>query len=525
EQGKLDLDADVNKYITNFQIDDTYPGQPVTMRHIMTHSAGFEDGGLGYLILDDINDTIPLADAMKKYEPARVNAPGAQTAYSNYATSIAGLVVQNLSGQAFNDYVKTNIFDVLGMDSSSFYEPLPENLNDNMAVAYKFEAGKYVAQPFEIVASFSPAGAASATATDMIKFAQAILNGGELDGARILRADTVEQMLTRNFSHDPHMMGLALGFYETEHSGVRLLGHGGDTAFFHSELAIDQSNNLAFFVSFSGAGGSKVRSSFATSFYEAFNAQEIVPVTPPADFAERAGKYAGEYRFWRSSFTKVEKALGITGGLNVAPTANNTLLFAFGASPKEYVEIDKNLFRQVGGESKLAFQENTSGDITGFVIDGAPFMSTYKSPFYLTSGFNQGFLALSLLMFVGVLLKLAYRWKTHREMQGTEKTLNRAVLYTAGLNMLVIIIGAIVLTAFGDRLQFGVPTPIAMWLWLPIFSTIAGFYLAYNAVTVWKDGLLASIWARVRYSLLAAAGLFMAWFYYFWNLLGFNYFS
>ena len=269
EQGKLDLDTDVNTYLTTFKIKDTFD-QPITLRNILTHTTGFEDGALGYLIVDDPAKTIPLGDAMKKSQPLRVNPPGAQTAYSNYATALAGLIVSNVSGLAFNDYIQQKILDPLGMTQSSFVEPLPERLADSMADSYKFENGGMVEQPFEIITGFGPAGALSSSATDMIRFGQAILNGGELDGVRILQAETVNEMLTRNFSHDDRLMGMALGFYEVDENGSRLVGHGGDTRWFHSYLGIVKEHELTLFVSFGGPGGSAVRSSFTPAFYDEF---------------------------------------------------------------------------------------------------------------------------------------------------------------------------------------------------------------------------------------------------------------
>ncbi len=77
-------------------------------------------------------------------------------------------------------------------------------------------------------------------------------------------------MLKRAFSHDDRLMGMALGFYEEQHNGVRLVGHGGDTQYFHSYLGVDAANDLTFFVSFGGPGGSVVRSAFAPAFYNEY---------------------------------------------------------------------------------------------------------------------------------------------------------------------------------------------------------------------------------------------------------------
>jgi CubicO group peptidase (beta-lactamase class C family) len=123
---------------------------------------------------------------MVRYQPLRVNPPGAQTAYSNYATALAGLIASNISGLSFQDLIEQKIFDPIGMQSSSFVEPLPERLEAHMATSYSPEGGNFVEKPFEIISSFAPAGALSATSTDMVRFGQAVLNGGELEGNRIL---------------------------------------------------------------------------------------------------------------------------------------------------------------------------------------------------------------------------------------------------------------------------------------------------------------------------------------------------
>jgi CubicO group peptidase (beta-lactamase class C family) len=531
EQGKLDLDTDVNTYLDSFKIRDTFE-QPITLRHIMTHTAGFEDGALGYLIIDDPAEVVPLRESMERYQPARVNPPGAQTAYSNYATAVAGLIVSNISGMPFNDYLQKNIFEPLGMENATFEEPLPERLAGQMAVSYTVETGTFTEKPFEIITGFGPAGAQSASATDMVKFAQAMLNGGELDGRRILRAETVKQMLTRNFSHDDRLMGMALGFYEDDYNGFRVVGHGGDTQWFHSLLGIDQQNGLTFFVSFGGPGGSIVRSSFAPAFYDKFFPREEAPPVPPEDFAERAGKYAGTYGFWRSNFSKIEKALGLAGGLQVAPTEDNTLVISFSDKAKQYAEVEKNLFREldptialIGGFSPrlLAFQENAAGEVTGLVIDGLPFMSLRKLPVYETGPFNFALLGFALLVFLGVLLRRFYQRAAIRGLRAADRTAVNAATWAAAANWLVLIAGAIVISIVADQMFTRIPLLFKLWLVLPIVAVVAGLYLLFRTWGVWSGGLLGGTWPRVRYTVVTLSALFMCWFYWFWNILGFQY--
>src|SRR5690606_35310692 len=125
EQGKLDLDADINQYI-DFEIP-LYDGILVTLRQVMTHSAGFEEQFRALITADPAAIT-PLGEALKYWVPERIHAPGTTPAYSNYATALAGHVVERVSGESFDDYIERHIFQPLGMSNSSFRQPLPPAL-------------------------------------------------------------------------------------------------------------------------------------------------------------------------------------------------------------------------------------------------------------------------------------------------------------------------------------------------------------------------------------------------------------
>ena len=534
EQGKLDLDTDVNKYLKTFKIKDTYPGEPVTLRHILTHTPGFEDGGVGYLIIEDFDKAIPLRDAMEKYQPKRVNPPGVQTAYSNYATALAGLIVSNISGMSFNDYINKNIFEPLNMNHSTFEEPLPEELKNNMAIGYAYEKGRFTEKPFEIISSFGPAGAMSASSTDMANFALAFLNGGSFEGNynidgrnysnRILQEATVTEMLTQNFSHDSRFPGMALGFYESSVNGNRLVGHGGDTQYFHSDLAIDLENDLAIFVSFSGAGGAKVRSVIIPAFYNEFFPVVVSPLSISEDFNERANRYAGSYLFWRSNFSTIEKAfLNLGGAVKVAPSSENTIVVTMGDDVRQFIEIDENLFQERGGKAKIAFQENESGKINGMIFDVYPFMSMYKASMWKGQSFNFLFIGLSVIVFLGVILRLAYQWSIYKSLPKEEKDATTSAIVAAGLNLGFFIFGIIALSVDGDTLfSIGFTPLMKFWLLFPILATIAGGYQIYQSMMVWKNNYWG-IWKRIRFSIISLCCLFMIWFYYYWNILGYNY--
>ncbi|RZL27893.1 MAG: class A beta-lactamase-related serine hydrolase, partial [Rubrivivax sp.] len=132
EQGKLDLDVDLNKYL-----DFTIPGRngrALTLRHVMTHTTGFEETARDLLTYD--TGTPDLGQVLKRYIPPYVYDPGTTPGYSNYATALAGYIVQRVSGKPFDDYIEQHVFGPLGMTLSTFRQPLPAKLQPLMSQGY-----------------------------------------------------------------------------------------------------------------------------------------------------------------------------------------------------------------------------------------------------------------------------------------------------------------------------------------------------------------------------------------------------
>jgi CubicO group peptidase (beta-lactamase class C family) len=523
ELGKLNLDTDVNDYLKSFQVEDTWPGQPVTLRHIMTHTAGFEDGMLGYLIIDDPARIIPLDTSLAKYQPRRINPPGQHTAYSNWATALAGLIVSNVSGIPFNEYIQQNIFDTLGMKNASFSEPLPPELDANMAKSYTYTDGRYNEQRYEIISNFGPAGAAALTAHDMSIFARALLNGGAHEGRRILKPQTLAQMIDEGFAHDERVRGMGLGFLKRNFgpSDFHNFGHDGGTTMFASHFGLSLNYNFMLFSSFSGPGMRETHQAFVKSFYDQFFPHEVNALTPPIDFADRSQRYEGTYHSWRSNFTKIDALLRLFGGMKVVALPDNVLMI----DGTRYVEIERNLFREVDGYGRVAFQEDQNGLITGFVVDGFGVMQLYKAPFYETPGFTAGLLAFSAAIFVGVFLRLAYQWPLFRTLQGAEQNVFLASIFAAAANLLFLIFAAVGISQGLIALMYELPMTLKFALLFPMLATVAALSHSYFAIQVWRQRWLGSVWARIRYSLITLCTLIMVWFYDYWNLLGFNYFS
>jgi len=251
ENGKVDLDADVNRYI-DFVIPP-FEGKPIRVRDLFSHTLGMSD-----LAYDEKEWTKQESyqSFLKTHVPQRLWAPGTEISYSNYGASLAGYIVERVSGEAFNAYVTRHIFQPLGMTHTTFAEPLTGENAANMALGYQFADGRFKARPYERYAKIMPAGSAASTAPDMARFMLAMLGDGALDGKRILKPASVALLESDSIANTPGQPGMAHGFMVAREQGPRMVGHGGNTADFHSYLLLAPQAGLGFFVSFTGGDAS-----------------------------------------------------------------------------------------------------------------------------------------------------------------------------------------------------------------------------------------------------------------------------
>ncbi len=548
ERGQLDLDADVNTYLKDFQIPATFP-EPITMKHLMTHTPGFEDGALGFLFVRDASKIVPLSQSLAAHIPLRVRPPGTYSSYSNFGTALAGLIVANISGMSFEEYVEKNIFAPLGMEHSTFREPLPPAIAADMATGYKHESGIYKPQDFEFITNFGPAGALSSSAEDMARFMIAHLQNGRFGDARILEEATAQKMHSQIYTLDPRLPGMAYGFYETRLNGQRIIGHGGDTLWFHTNLALLPVHNVGLYVSYVTHGG-RARLELLKGFLDRyFPAPDSPSPQKPEDFKERGQRFAGAYRFTRHNWSTIEKLTALASTLSVSVTDKGTLqLSGLGENPAQFVQVEPLLFQQLDGWHTLAFKEGEGGEITHMFIGMLPFMPTYRVPWYEAP--PVGFLPviLGLLLCLTMLISAFYHWRLTRHhavaspslVAGSPSTASpssaaslsiaaRWAIRLAVLAALLTIIFAVgllaVVQAGQDDLIYELPKSLTAVLILPHITALLSLVIFFFALLSW---LRARDWGwrffrRLHYSLFALAMLALAWFYAHWNLLGFKY--
>jgi CubicO group peptidase (beta-lactamase class C family) len=520
EQGKLDLDTDVNQYLNTFKIKDTFPGQPVTMRHIMTHTAGFEEGWAGYLIVTDQDKLMPLAEAMAKYQPARVYAPGERVAYSNWATATAGLIVANVSGENFETYIENHFLEPLGMTHATFREPLPDQLAEFEAKPYIYSGGRYVADDFEFISNFGPAGSSSISAADMMKFGQMILNGGSYQGQQLLKPETIQYMLDNGYVKDPRLNGMALGFMEWSYGykGMQLFGHGGATTKFFSHLGISKPEDLVIFVSVSH--DYEILDAFLNNFYGAYFSEPLVELTPSADFAAQADKYTGTYVSSRDNFTGIESVLRIVSNVRVTLMPDNTLSI----DGERYVQQDGNLFRHLYKNKWLAFVEDEHGKITGFAYDGWGFSELYRAKWWETSTYNFMLLALCLIISLLVLIRSPLQWKHYAACGHAAKRAYATTLVLSICNLLFLLLVALIFSV-SNTLMYEIPVTLTIALCASTITLPVALFHLYTSIQSWLGHGIPGTWSKIKHTVITLVGLLMVSFYYTWNFIGFHYFS
>jgi CubicO group peptidase (beta-lactamase class C family) len=527
EQGKIDLNADVNTYLKEFKIPETFP-EPITMTHLMTHTPGFEEKATG-MAARTAQDLMPLDKFLAEYMPARVRPPGVITSYSNYGTALAGYIVEVVSGFKFETYVKENIFDPLGMTHSTFSQPLPTDLAEHMSVGYKFEKGVFKADEFELIHGMTPAGSMSASGTDMARFMIAHLQKGRFGEKRILSEDTAKIMHSQLFTHDPHIVGNAHGFWEMKYNNVYALEHGGDTLLFHSFLVLLLDHNMGFFVSYNSVGGGgPARTQLIESILDQYYPMPVkADLEPPGDFKKRAKKFTGTYLMARTNRSTYEKIANLFMTYKVGATKEGTLLIPAGSSrARQYVEIEPLVFQQINGQDRVVFREDDEGHISHLFVGRNPYVAAIKLAWYETPMVHFTILGVIMLVFLSVL-----RWPLSAlalqicktKVETTEAP--RSARWTAGIMaalFIVFLIGLLLVFKDPNEVMFGVPAALKLLLGLPLLAGVMAVVVLFYTLWAWIKGYW-TVCARVHYTLVFFAAVAFLWFLYYWNLLGFRY--
>jgi CubicO group peptidase (beta-lactamase class C family) len=531
EQGKIDLDADVNTYL-DFKIP-AREGKPVTMRNLMQHTAGFEEQAKG--IMTDDPQSPSYEALLKQWVPERVFAPGSTPAYSNYGASLAGYIVQRISGESFDDYIDKHIFQPLDMKYSSFRQPLPANLVPLMSKGYS--AASEPAHKYEIVGP-APAGSLASPAEDMAHFMIAHLQNGEYQGNRILRAETAEMMHNSPLTVLPPLNRMELGFFETNINGREVIAHLGDTNYFHTSLHLFLKDGVGFYVSFNSLGKAGAAGSLRDALFDDFadryfplvdNSKAIDAQTAASHAAMMKGSWANS-RGSQSSFLAVA---GLLGQTKVGVNAKGELVLPFNGlngKPRHWVEIAPFVWRDPD-DHKYVAAKVVDGKVVRFSFDElSPFMVFDRVPWYQ----DAAWLVPALCAALGALLLTALLWPVtaivRRRFSATlalePKALRAYRMSKVGAILILAGLGVWTLTFSKmlndyNHLSSKFDSTLHLTQFFGVIAFIGGFALIlWNLKAVWTGQRRwpAKLWSVV----LALSALIVLWIAFVFNLLSFG---
>jgi CubicO group peptidase (beta-lactamase class C family) len=528
EQNKLDLDADVNTYL-DFQVTPAF-GRPITLRNLMTHTGGFEEE-IRDILLTDAKKATHLREYLIENQPHRIFPPGEVPAYSNYGVGLGGYVVERVSGEPFEQYVAEHIFEPLAMKHSSFNQPLLEGLSSLASDGYRNSTEK-PAVGFEIF-SPAPAGGVSSTSSDMGRFALALLNGGEWEGHRILKPESLSAMWTKQFVASDALPPMCMGFYQTWRNGLHFIGHDGDLIAFHSMFLLEPREKLVLFVSYNSAGSApKTRAEIVTAF-----ADRYYPYSQKTEFQklpfEEVHAIAGTYMGTRRSESTRLKLGNLIWQTEATVDKDGVLKVEDFKDLRGHVRrwktIGKDLWQDENDQRRMFAIRDSSGKIVRIAV-GFPGVQFERVPWRENSKWIFPVLVLSLvvllLVVIAVLLRLGRRVflskrPAVKEQAGTIRLTAGAKL--AAVAWTVLVTGMAMLMSRLENETILPSRAIDKYFVMMNLLTGAAIFLSLFAILaglrVWQRSDTRFI-SKLKFSLVALACLFLTWFSVHWHLIG-----
>lgn len=517
DRDRIAPDAPVDDHLEAVDIPQTYD-EPITLKHLATHTPGFEVRGQG----DSVRNpkyVRPLAESVSTDVPARVRPPGELPQYTNYAAALTGQLISDITDQRFGSFVAESVFEPLGMSNSTF-QPAPSALVPGDGVAVEDVVSFY--------SDVAPASGLHTTGADMARLLRAHLNGGVVDGERILSERAVEEMHRQWYTPHERVDGMAFGLFRESRGDAQLVRHGGGVPQFACEFALLPEDGIGLFVVAHGEEASEAKQEVVDTLLQRF-----APVDSSGDrrtpdgMPERADELSGRYRSVNTTDnTTAEKLVfGLLTGqsIDVRVADDGRLITEQGDSTDEWVEIEPLVFEHVEEDATLLFREE-DGTVT-HLLDG---LGAYERIGYHERLSVQGRVAIvaAVTALTGLLgWPAAAGWRRYRGGESLPTSATRARwIAGAGVSGLALFILALLGVAVAVASMDG-PTlfnrPPA-WFEAVLIVPTLGAVATVGAIGYGARAWLRSEWtlaSRVHYSAVVAATVGLYWLLQYWNLL------
>lgn len=526
ERGAVDLDADVNDYLDGMQIEEAF-GQPVTLRHLMHHRAGFEGSMRLFAVADD--DPRTLAELVAEHQPARVFRPGTRTSYSNWGSALAALVVEQVAGVDYATFLREEILEPLGMHDTTELPPalMSESQRERLATGYRRKLGALELQGFMQIGAYWPAGGLASTATDMARWMRFHLNGGELDGVRLMSRETHAAMFTRGFDDRPGAADVAHGFQDRHYRGVRTLGHAGGTAAFLTNMSIIPELGTGVFVSHNTTATPFMFEHFPDLVVDRLLGHVHVPFEARRDEAgaEALADLSGTYLNNRRVFTSFAALFGLMNAVNIeALSADDIVATLMG---------EEALFRRVPGHDDLF--ESANGHRLQVIRDERGWPEAIADPMGVHTAERVGVLNSPSALFVGIGLAALFAlttalgawWRLGRRRNKGLAAWVASGAATLGVVAVAVLVTAVIVLAAGFAdfdiadMPGNYPTSEMFFMhWAGWGTAIAALVMLLGQWPAWRAAGGWGLWRRVHFALFTLAVLLLVLQLWQWRVFG-----
>ena len=498
EQGMLDLDEDVNTYLKNVEVAEAFD-EPVTMRHLMSHRAGFESSIVLFSVADD--DPRTLSELLSDHQPKRVNPPGFRTSYSNWGAALAAQVVEDVAGMPYKTYLQDEILTPLGMNNT--VTDLPAEMSDErqrfLATGYKVNQGAIDLQNYMQLGQYWPAGGMASTATDMERWMQFHLNGGQLDTVRLMRPETHTQMWTRAYNDRPHGADVAHGFQDVYYRGIRVLGHGGGTAAFLTNMVMVPELNLGVFTSQNGSYGFSQIRQLGAFIVDILINESNQPLSYETGSTEGTLELEGAYLNNRRVFSTFAAVLALGGESTVAPVSDSSFVLSGGGTQTYFKKMKAydDMYEDAEG-TRISVIRDDKGNVAA-IADGSGVHTLERIGFMSMYSTMLGSFVLVLLLSFTSLIGTWRRFRKN-ENQGGKTKFAAAIRFLAALAVLTFTAAVVYMLIESSNIDS---------------SSIAGNYPILSMTLTHYAG-----WFVAIMSLIAIAGLWPVWSGEGWKIIG-----
>jgi CubicO group peptidase (beta-lactamase class C family) len=524
EDGKLKLDGDVNHYLNSFQLKYKF-NNPITVRHILTHTAGFDVSNIGTAVRAE-KDVIPLAQYLEKRMPPQIRPAGKIITYSNQGYALLGLIVEEVSGLPFSEYISQKILQPLEMNYSGFKRQA--ELKDNYATSYLQKNTQLIPYKPQFEHNY-PAGALSSTASDMGHYISMFLNNGKYKRVQILDSASINKMFHTPFrQYEKAKYGWLLGFQESYWNGIQICGHGGEIQGFESQLTLIPEKNIGLFIS---VNSSSYPNSRSRVFIEQFihnlltqllpgtieEKEEPKVTTTIGSVDEPLEKFTGTYRYTYYSNKTLDK-LGVLIGLapEIEIIQKDNTLVVLPWSDKLIPISDLTFYS--GNDNYIAFGRDTKGKVSYFLIEAFPYQ---RLKWYEPAKFQAFWVgSIFLLMLIYIISSAGSKLFVRNKKSHLIKKLNFSL---ASLVVLFIALLAFALIKTDPMAFFyGIPLLFKIVLVLPLIIIPLELFSVYSLIKAFQQKALRKFGLIYQSIIVFAALFFIPWLMYY-NLIGFNY--